>query len=350
VIDDGVIGSLDPARVEAVMRPKADAAWHLHELTQDTGLRDFILFSSAAATFGSAGQGNYAAANAFLDALACRRRAAGQPGVSLAWGLWAGTSAMTAHLGQAGQAHLARRGMAALTAADGLALLDLATRHDQPLLVPARLDLAALRAQAARAGPDALPRLLHGLAGPPATSTSVQAGSSPPPLRQQLAGLAPADRDRLLTDLVRAHAAAILGHPSPQAVPPGQAFSELGFDSLTALELRNRLNTATGLQLPATLVFNYPTPAVLAHYLRVKTSDTEADYLHLLTELDKLESALASLTGHPGGKSRLAARLETIAKDLLTQDTDDAPASLELDQATDDEMFDFIDRELGLSR
>jgi acyl transferase domain-containing protein/NADPH:quinone reductase-like Zn-dependent oxidoreductase/thioesterase domain-containing protein/short-subunit dehydrogenase/acyl carrier protein len=265
VLDDGVTGSLTPARVEAVMRPKADAAWHLHELTREADLDAFIMFSSAAAAFGSPGQGNYAAANAFLDGLAAARRAAGLPGVSLNWGLWAPGSAMTGHLGAGDRQRMARGGVAALGEEEGLALLDAALDRDEALLVPARLDVAAARARAA-AGQQ-VPALWRALAGAPAR-TRAQAGTgTAETLAARLAALAPADRDRALLDLVRGHAAAVLGHASPEAVEPGRAFRDLGFDSLTAVELRNRIAAATGLRLPATLVFDYPAPAALAAYL-----------------------------------------------------------------------------------
>ena len=251
------------------MRPKADAAWNLHELTRDLDLRAFLLFSSTSATFGSAGQGGYAAGNAFLDALACHRRAAGLPASSLAWGLWADASAMTGHLGHPDLARVGRGGVTPLTADDGLALMDLAMSRDEALLVPVRLDLTGLRARAARGS--AVPPLLSGLAsGPsrPAAQGGTNAGGSS--LRQKLDGLPEAERDRVLLDTVRAHVAAVLGHASPEAIEPGRAFSEIGFDSLTAVELRNRLHDATGLRLPATLIFDYPAPAVLADFLRTE--------------------------------------------------------------------------------
>ena len=268
VLDDGVIASLTPARVDTVMRPKADAAWHLHELTRDADLRAFVLFSAAAAAFGSAGQGNYAAANAFLDGLAGDRSAAGLPAVSLAWGMWADASSMTGHLGDDDLARMARGGVIALSADEGLALLDAALRRDEPLLVPARLDLAGLRAQLAGGEIPALWRgLIRGQTRSAAGAGS-QAGSEG--LRGQLARLPAAERGRVLLDLVRAHVAAILGHGSADAIEPGRAFSEIGFDSLTAVELRNRLQTGTGLRLPSTLVFDYPAPAVLAGELAVR--------------------------------------------------------------------------------
>ena len=272
VLDDAVTGSLTPGRVDAVMRPKADAAWHLHELTAAMDVQDFVLFSSAAAVFGSPGQGNYAAANAFLDGLAAHRRAAGLPAVSLAWGLWADDSGMTGHLSRGDRARIGR-GMAGLAAAEGLALLDLALARDEALLVPVRLDLAGLRAQAARGA--ALPVLWRGLVGSVARPETAPAGapgggSAADSLRQQLAGLSVAERDRVLVDLVRGHSAAVLGHASAEPVEASRAFSEIGFDSLTAVELRNRLNVATGLQLPATLIFDYPSPAVLGRFLRTE--------------------------------------------------------------------------------
>ena len=265
VLDDGVTGSLTPERVDAVMRPKADAAWHLHELTQDANLDAFVLFSAAAATFGAAGQGNYAAANAFLDGLAVRRHAEGRPAVSLAWGLWADASAMTGHLGAAGRDRMARGGVRALTARDGLALLDAALTRDEALLVPARLDLSGLGASGRP-----VPALLRALVPRYAALTRPAAatGAGPETLRRKLTRLPGAERDRVLLDLVRAHVAAVLGHASPEVIEPGRAFSEIGFDSLTAVELRNRLHDATGLRLPATLVFDYPTPAALAARLR----------------------------------------------------------------------------------
>ncbi|MCC9311969.1 SDR family NAD(P)-dependent oxidoreductase [Kitasatospora sp. RB6PN24] len=266
VLDDGTIASLDPERVATVMRPKADGAWHLHELTRDLDLEHFVLFSSAAATFGVPGQGNYVAANAFLDALAADRRAAGLPGTSLAWGLWADVSGLTGQLTDAERSRMTRSGSAALSAAEGLALMDLAIARDEAVLVPAKLDLAGLRAQAARTGE--VPPLWRALAGRPARRSAASGGVGADSLRQQLAALSTADGDQLLLSLVRAHVAAVLGHASGDAVEPGRAFTDLGFDSLTAVQLRNRLTTATGLRLPATLVFDYPNPAALAGHLR----------------------------------------------------------------------------------
>ncbi|MFI1370054.1 SDR family NAD(P)-dependent oxidoreductase [Streptomyces griseochromogenes] len=269
IIDDGVIGALTPERLAAVMRPKVDAAWYLHELTQGLDLEHFVLFSSAAATFGAPGQGNYVAANAFLDALAAERRSAGLAGTSLAWGLWAEVSGLTGQLSDAERARMTRNGITALSAEEGLTLLDVALAREEATLVPARLDLAGLRAQAARSGE--IPPLWQVLAGAPARRTAASGSTAgADSLRQQLAALPAADGDQMLLNLVRTHVAAVLGHASADAIEPGRAFTDLGFDSLTAVELRNRLNAVTGLRLPATLVFDYPTPTVLAAHLRAK--------------------------------------------------------------------------------
>ncbi|MEU7191700.1 SDR family NAD(P)-dependent oxidoreductase [Streptomyces sp. NPDC045369] len=272
VLDDGTVGSLTVQRVARVLRPKADGAWNLHELTRGLvpDLEDFVLFSSSAAAFGVPGQGNYVAANAFLDALAAERRASGLPGVSLGWGLWAEVSGLTGQLAESDRSRLSRGGALALSADEGLALLDLCLARGEALLVPSRLDLAGLRAQAARSAE--IPPLWRALvgAGSGRRSAAGAGDAGADSLHQRLSGLSGQERTRLLTDLVRTHAAAVLGHASAEAVEPGRAFTDLGFDSLTAVELRNRLSTATGLRLPATLVFDYPNPAALAGHLKTR--------------------------------------------------------------------------------
>ncbi|MEW2619201.1 type I polyketide synthase [Streptomyces sp. NPDC048106] len=259
VLDDGIITSLTPERVDAVLRPKADAAWHLHDLTRGLDLAHFVVFASAAATFGAAGQAGYCAANTFLDALAEHRRALGLPAVSMAWGLWEQPGGMAASLGEVDRRRMAGGGLVPLTEDDGLALFDAALEHGAPTLVPARLDLAGLRR---RGG--AVPPVLRGLVR--TTAPRAQAGTDTPAtgLRQRLHGRGEDERLRIVLDLVRAQASAVLGHGSPDAVEGGRAFQEMGFDSLTAVELRNRLNTETGIRLPATLVFDHPTPRALA--------------------------------------------------------------------------------------
>ncbi len=254
VLDDATIGSLTPERIDAVMAPKVDAAWHLHELTADLDLAQFVLFSSVAATLGGPGQGNYAAANAFLDALAVRRRADGLPATSIAWGLWEQTSELTAELRESDLARMSGMGFTPLGSEDGLALFDRARASALALLVATPLDLAALR-QLARA--DLLPSVFGGLVRLPARRADSASASA---LARKLAEVSDDERPGVVSELVREHAAAVLGHSSGAGIDPQAAFKDLGFDSLTAVELRNRLGQATGLRLPATLVFDYPTP------------------------------------------------------------------------------------------
>ncbi|MFE2562210.1 type I polyketide synthase, partial [Streptomyces sp. NPDC059352] len=260
ILDDATIETLTPAHVERVLAPKVDAALHLHELTAGLELSSFVLFSSVAALIGSPGQGNYAAANATLDALAAHRRASGLPATSLAWGLWAEAGGMGGTLDETELARLERAGVGALSADQGVELYDAALRLDSPLLVPVRLEQPALRDQA-RSG--LLPALLRGLVRIPARRTQPAGGS----LAQRLAETAEADRPRLVLELVRAQAAAALGHASVDTVDPGRAFKDLGLDSLGAVELRNRLTQASGVRLPSTLVFDHPTPQAVAEFL-----------------------------------------------------------------------------------
>ncbi|MFD7501069.1 type I polyketide synthase, partial [Streptomyces sp. NPDC059850] len=266
VLDDGVLGSLTPERVAGVLRPKVDAALNLHELTRDDDLSAFVLFSGAAAVFGAPGQASYAAANSFLEALAQQRVAQGLPATALAWGLWAGEG-MGSGLDEVGLRRIARGGGAPIAADEGLALFDAAQADGAAVLFPMRVDYAGLRTEAAATG--IVPALFRGLVRAPvrraATAAATADGSS---LVRRLAGLARPERDRALLELVCGRVATVLGYAGPEAVEPGRAFRELGFDSLTAVELRNDLKTVTGLRLPATLVFDYPTPNALAGYLR----------------------------------------------------------------------------------
>ncbi|MFF2078452.1 type I polyketide synthase [Kitasatospora sp. NPDC058162] len=261
-LDDGLLTALDPQRLDTVLRPKLDAAWHLHELTRGAGLSAFLLFSSAAGVLGVQGQANYAAANAFLDALAAHRRAAGLPAVSLAWGLWADGSDLTGHLGGADLARLARQGVRPLTADEGLALFTAAVRSGHPLPVP-----LALRADA---DPAAAPPVLRGVLARRRARPAAGGATGPGDgtgLADRLRGLPEHRRQELLLTLVRREAAVVLGRTDQDGVAADRAFKDLGFDSLTAVELRNRLSTATGLRLPATLVFDHPTAQALAAHL-----------------------------------------------------------------------------------
>ena len=265
VIDDGMIPALDAARVGRVFGPKADAAWHLHELTAGTDLAAFVLFSSASGVFGNPGQGNYSAANGYLDGLAQLRRAAGLPASALAWGFWSHASELTAQLDSAALSRTKRDGMLGIDAPTGMALFATGLRPARAALVPARLDLAGLRA---RAGAEPVPPLLRGLVRPARRTAQTALPPGGGSLARTLAGLSAAEQDQLLIDLVRTQAATVLGHPAPDLVVAGHAFKDIGFDSLTAVELRNRLNGPTGLRLGATVVFDYPTPEALAGHLR----------------------------------------------------------------------------------
>ncbi|MFF1908469.1 SDR family NAD(P)-dependent oxidoreductase [Kitasatospora sp. NPDC058218] len=262
VLDDGVVESLTADQVAAVLRPKADAALALHELTADQDLAAFVLYSSAAGVFGSPGQANYAAANAFLDALAARRRATGRPALSLAWGLWQPRSGMTGHLGATDHGRLARNGAVGMTPEQGLALFDAALRLDRSMLVAAPLDLAGLRGRG-----EGVPPLLRDLVAP-ARRTVGTGRADDGSLVLRLTRLPATERARVLLRAVRGHAATVLGHDGPDLVGADRPFKDLGFDSLTAVELRNRLNTATGLRLPATVVFESPSARELAERLR----------------------------------------------------------------------------------
>ncbi|MGC5409822.1 type I polyketide synthase, partial [Streptomyces sp. DT225] len=265
VLDDGLVSALTPERLDAVLRPKADAAWHLHRLTRDLDLAAFVLFSSVMGALGGAGQGNYAAANVYLDALAAHRRAEGLPATSLAWGLWDQRSDMTEDLDRADLARMARAGLAPLRAQEGLALFDAALALDEPMLVPAKLNTARL----AQGGHVAPSPVLGALVRPRAARRTAAAGSPDGAAGgHRFAGMSPAEAERELTELVRAHAATVLGHPTPEAIRPDSAFKQLGFDSLSSVELRNHLNTATGLRLSPTAVFDHPTPAAMARHLR----------------------------------------------------------------------------------
>ncbi|MET8541620.1 type I polyketide synthase [Kitasatospora sp. NPDC004799] len=351
VLADGVIGSLTPERLDAVLRPKVDAALHLHELTKDQELDSFVLFSSAAGTLGNAGQANYAAANAFLDALAQHRRAHGLPATSLAWGLWEQSGGMAARLEGAGTRRMAQGGVSALTGPQGLALFDRALAGGEPVLVPIALDPRVLRARSAGA---AVPAVLRALVPAAARRTVDASGDAADALRQRLAAAEPEERERILLDLVRAQGAAVLGHPGPDAVAPGRGFLEQGFDSLTAVELRNRLGAATGLQLPATLLFDHPSPAALAgHLVGVLLAAGPGGAEPVFGELGRLEAALeAARESGPlddAARAGLTARLQALLAAWGTPGPGDGEAVAErLGEASDDDLFDFIDNELGL--
>ncbi|MCP2342729.1 type I polyketide synthase [Actinomadura rupiterrae] len=265
VLADGMIANLTDDDLARVLRPKVDGAINLDVLTRDRDLAAFVLFSSAAGVFGSPGQGNYAAANTFLDALADRRRAEGLPAQSLAWGLWADSGGMAGGLTETDLRRLRRQGMPALSDEDGLALFDLASARPEAVLVPLALDVRTLRAGTGGEPPALLRALI------PATRRRAASGDGgdidPAALRRELAALPPEQRADELGTLVRTIAAVLLGHDGPEHIDPDRDFLESGFDSLAAMELRTALNAATGLKLPAMAVFDSKTPAGLARLL-----------------------------------------------------------------------------------
>ncbi|MFD9209459.1 type I polyketide synthase [Streptomyces sioyaensis] len=349
VLDDGVIGSLTPDRMDTVLRAKADAVLHLDELTRDLDLTAFVLFSSLAGTFGGVGQGNYAAANAFLDAFAHARRAAGRPAVSLAWGLWAERSGMTTKLDETDLHRMARGGVRPMPSEQALALFDAALATKEAFLAPAKLDMAALQSAAGE-----VPPLLRSLTGPrppagrPAPAATAEAGQ----LGTRLAGLPERDRRQAVLDAVLGQAALVLGHTSADAIDPERGFLELGFDSLTAVELRNRLTTVTGARLPATLLFDYPEPGGLADHLlgrlAAAVEQQPADGGAASGPLDAWEAQAERLMDDTAARAALRSRLQGLM-DRLDSLPGDPDAELEnrLDQASDDELFDFIENELG---
>ncbi|MDX3746844.1 type I polyketide synthase [Streptomyces sp. AK08-02] len=332
VLDDGVIGALTPERLAYVFGPKVAAVGHLDELTRGMDLSVFAVFSSASGLFGSAGQGNYAAANAYVDAVAHRRRAAGLPGTSLAWGPWEQTAGMTAATEVAHRTRTNRRGgIVPLRQKEGLALFDAALSGDRALFVPIDLDLRAVHAESATGG--GVPPLLRGLVRGTRQVVRAASGDSGDGLRRRLAGLARAEQEAVLLDLLRTHVATVLGYSGPEGVVAGTRFKDAGFDSLTSVELRNRLREATGLNLAATVVFDYPTPLALARHVHAELlpdgakSGTEVDEERLRHVLASLPLARIREAGLLDALVELAA-LDTATPAAGQPDETDGPGTL----------------------
>ncbi|MEU3619134.1 thioester reductase domain-containing protein, partial [Streptomyces sp. NPDC006872] len=262
VIDDGIVTALTPDRVSAVLRPKVDAAWHLHELTAGMDLAMFVLFSSVAGVVGSPGQANYSAANLFLDGLAQHRRAHGLPADSLAWAAWAQQHGMASRLSEVDWNRATQSGLRPISPAEGPALFDAALASAHPTTVPMHLDVALIARQ-----PGPVLPVLRGLVRRPARRVVTATAQNTGLLAARLAPLDESGRQELLLDLVRTAAATILGHGGTDGITATSAFTALGFDSLTAVELRNRLEGETGLRLAPTLLFDHNTPAALVEYL-----------------------------------------------------------------------------------
>ncbi|MET8999856.1 SDR family NAD(P)-dependent oxidoreductase [Amycolatopsis sp. NPDC004169] len=345
VLDDGVLTGLTEDRLAAVLRPKVAAAVNLHELTRDTELDAFLLFSGFAGILGNGGQAAYAAANTFLDALAQHRRALGLPGTALAWSLWEQRSGMTGALAGADVARLRREGIVPIGTATGMELLDAAAGLAGPLLVPAPL---TLRTMAGRAVPPLLRDLVP--AGRRAAGNAVAAGDGPG-LAERLAGLSAGEQDNLLVNLVCRGAAAVLGHGADEHIDRNRGFLELGMTSLTGVELRNRLAAETGLRLPTSMIFDFTTPSVLAAHLRGELG-LDGDGPAILADLDHLEATLFTSEFDRETRARLLKRLAALQwrlEDGFTETPEaDAEDTGSLDTATDAEMFALINSELGL--
>ncbi len=339
VLDDAVLDALDVDRVERVCRPKVDTALHLHELTRDVPLSAFVLFSSFAGTFGTPGQGNYAPGNAVLDALAAHRRDLGLPATSIAWGPWGGEGMADGPVGELARRH----GVPEMDPALALAALHRAIDAGDVFTAVADIDWDRFGTAFTATRPSRF------LAEVPQSRAAAPEESVEDDLPTRLAGMNQAERERAVLDQVRSAAAAVLGHSDVAEVDEGRAFRELGFDSVTAVELRNRLRAATGLTLPAALVFDHPSPQALAEYLLGELFGDRTG-ASPLDEVDRLADALAD----PGEvdattRTRVTQRLQALLAQWRDSEPERAGEAEDFDSATSADMFDFIDRELGLS-
>ncbi|MEV6279150.1 SDR family NAD(P)-dependent oxidoreductase [Nocardia sp. NPDC051832] len=346
VLDDGLFATMTPEQIAKVLRPKVDAAWNLHEATKELDLSAFVLYSSIAGVIGNPGQANYAAANVFLDALAHHRRAAGLPATSIAWGPWRQSSGMTGDLTDADLARLRREGLLPLDSDEGMRLFDAAMTAGQPTFVAVRIDRDAL------GDPAGVRPIMRALSRPAArrqvaaAATTAESPAGSGPLVTRLLGRPAEEQKRVLLGVIGLHAAAVLGHSGAETIDADKPFSAIGFDSLGVMEFRNRLKSAAGVQLPATAMFDHPTPAALAEFLRQELVPADADARALAAEVDSLTRRFAEAELTPPERADLAKkltallhRLEDVAADRVDR-SDDAD---DLESADDDELFEFID-------
>ncbi|MER6832313.1 SDR family NAD(P)-dependent oxidoreductase, partial [Streptosporangium sp. NPDC000563] len=346
-LDDGLISALTPERLEHALRVKADGARHLHELTRELDLSAFVLFSSVAGICGVAGQGNYAPGNAYLDALAARRRASGLPATSIAWGQWAGGGIVTSEAGRT----LARHGLRGLPPELAVTALGQVLDRDETHVVIADIDWKTMFQSRSHPLVSELPEIVQ-----PGRETSgsdtAHTGQDGSDLVRQLAGLAEAEQYRTLLRLVQVQVAAVQSRPSPDTVEADRRFRDQGFDSLAAVELRNRLGAATGLRLPPSIVFDHPTPAALTGHLQAelvpRAEATTTTITSVLAGIEALEATLAEASVSDAEREAAAARLRRLAATWGDATPTNAVTD-ELSSASDDELVEFISRTLGIS-
>ncbi|MER7475844.1 beta-ketoacyl reductase, partial [Micromonospora sp. NPDC000018] len=348
VLDDAMINDIRLEQIERVLQAKVDVAYNLHELTLDLDLSAFIMFSSFAGSVSSSGVGNYAPSNAFLDALAQHRRGLGLSGTSIAWGAWAGGGMAEGPFGEL----LHRHGVPEMAPEAAIAALHQAVDHGEAFLTIADIawERFSVAFTATRPGPliSDLPDVRR-LQAAERTAT-LETGGSPDSLQEHLAGLPAADRLAVLLAVVRSQVAAVLNYPSAESVDEHRAFRELGFDSVTAVELRNRLGAATGVALPVTLVFDYPTPTTLAEYLFAEVAqDDVVTPTALLDDLDRIADSLDVVARDEAARMRAAVRLQAMLSRLGQDSGGGSDIGRHLDGASDDELFAMVDRDLGIS-
>ncbi|MFI9504818.1 SDR family NAD(P)-dependent oxidoreductase [Nocardia sp. NPDC052566] len=350
VLADGLLATMTDEQITRVLRPKVDAAWNLHEATAGMDLSAFVLYSSIAGVLGTAGQANYAAANTFLDALAHQRHAEGLPATSIAWGPWRQSSGMTGDLTEADLARLRREGLLPLNADEGMDLFDAATTTGRPTSVAVRIDRDAL------GDPAGVRPIMRALSkpvarrGPVPEPATAEAAADSGQLVTRLLGRSAEEQKRVLLGVIAVHAAAVLGHTGTDALEPDRPFSAIGFDSLGVMEFRNRLKSAAGVQLSATAMFDHPTPAALAEFLRRQLVPADAAARALAADVDSLTRSFAAAELTSSERSDLAEKLSALLRKLEDVAADRSPlpspgvnGAGDLESADDDELFNFID-------
>jgi acyl carrier protein len=341
VLDDAVFSSQTSEHIERAMLPKVDAAWNLHEATRDLPLAAFVMYSSVAGLLGTPGQANYSAANTFLDGLAQHRQRLGLAAASMAWGFWERATGMTGHLQDVDLERMRRSGFAPISDAHGTALFDAALAAGLSLIVPTPMDLAAIRKQGGDV--DDIPSLLRGLLRVTRRAADNSSGQTSK-LLASLIGLNQTEKERLLLDVIRSHAATVLGHQSPDDICADSAFADLGFDSLGAVEFRNRVQAATGTKLPTTVVFDYPTPIALARYIREDITPNDNPTTQILNQIDTLAATCSTTDLERQDLETLANRMEEIVRRVRAKVQEDSSTRDFIDFAEDDAIFDYLDR------